>query len=138
MPKKTNDEKINAVKRYIEGKTSQKGEARKLGVSQQTFQDWIRIYETFGTDGFWKEGNRRYSSELKEAAVKAYLNGEVNQGEICKKCQEDCYNCNNALSRWYLSEEDALRLRRKGLVKAIERLQRQVDEIDRLLDQAKP
>ena len=85
MPKKTNGEKINAVKRYIEGKTSQKREARKLGVSQRTFQDWIRIYETFGIEGFQKEGNRKYSSELKEAAVKAYLNGEGSQGEICKK-----------------------------------------------------
>lgn len=53
--------------------------------------------------------------------------------EMCQGCQEDCGNCDHALSRWYLSEEDELRLKRKGLIKAIERLQRQVDEIDALL-----
>ena len=58
--------------------------------------------------------------------------------EVCLNCQEDCYNCDYALCRWYLSEEDDLQLRRKGLIKAIERLQRQVDEIDILLNQANP
>ena len=52
----------------------------------------------------------------------------------CQGCQEeDCYNCDHAGKRWYLSKEDDLRIRRKGLIKAIERLQRQVDAIDRQL-----
>lgn len=52
----------------------------------------------------------------------------------CQECQEeDCYNCDNAGKRWYLSEEDELRVRRKGLVKAVERLQRQIAEIDEKL-----
>ena len=76
---------ITAVKSYIEGKTSQPGEAKKLGVSLQTFQDWIRRYETFGVDGFLQKGYRKYSSEVKEAAVKDYLNGEGSQSTICKK-----------------------------------------------------
>ena len=76
---------ITAVKCYIEGKTSQLAEARKLGVSQQTFQDWIRKYETFGADGFLQKEHRKYSSEVKVAAVKDYLNGEGSQSTICKK-----------------------------------------------------
>ena len=48
-------------------------------------------------------------------------------------CEEDCYNCDNAGKRWYLSQEDDLWIKRKGLVKAIERLQRQVNDIDRQL-----
>lgn len=52
----------------------------------------------------------------------------------CQDCQEeDCYNCNTAGKRWYLSQEDELTLRRKGLIRSIERLQRQVQEIDRAL-----
>ena len=52
----------------------------------------------------------------------------------CQNCQEeDCYNCDTAGKRWYLPREEELRLRRKGLVKAIERLQRQIQEIDREL-----
>lgn len=48
----------------------------------------------------------------------------------CQNCQEDCHHCDHAGKRWQLSREDALLLRRKGLVKGIERLQRQIEEID--------
>ena len=55
----------------------------------------------------------------------------------CAACQEeDCYNCDSAEKRWFLSREDALRLRRKGLVRAIERLQRIIEEIDKELASA--
>ena len=51
--------------------------------------------------------------------------------DVCVNCtEEDCYNCDYAGERWYLSQVDALRLRRKMLVRAIERLQRQVVAID--------
>ena len=85
MPKINIDEIIKAVERYKRGETSQKAEAKKQGVSHQTFQDWIRRYETFGAEGFENTGNRKYSSELKESAVQAYLNGEGSHAEICKK-----------------------------------------------------
>lgn len=52
MPKINIDEIIKAVERYKRGETSQRAEAKRLGVSQQTFQDWIRRYETFGESGF--------------------------------------------------------------------------------------
>lgn len=52
----------------------------------------------------------------------------------CQNCQEEeCYNCDHAGKRWQVSREEELLLRRKGLVKAIERLQRQIEEIDREL-----
>ena len=85
MRKRSTEEIINAVKRYQEGNTSQKKEAKKLGVSQQTFQDWIRRYETFGIDGFQQKEYRKYSKTVKEAAVRDYLNGEGSHSEICKK-----------------------------------------------------
>ena len=85
MPKISKEEIIKAVERYKRGETSQKAEAKKQGVSHQTFQDWIRRYETFGSDGFGNTGNRQYPSALKESAVKAYLNGEGSHAEICKK-----------------------------------------------------
>ena len=51
--------------------------------------------------------------------------------DVCVDCtEEDCYNCDYAGERWYLSQVDELRLRRKMLVRAIERLQRQVAAID--------
>ena len=53
----------------------------------------------------------------------------------CVECQEEeCYNCDYAGERWTLSKADELRVRRKGLLKAIERLQRQVKAIDAELE----
>ncbi len=46
----------------------------------------------------------------------------------------DCGSCDYALGRYYLSREDGLRVRKKGLQKAIERLQRQIAEIDKELE----
>ena len=53
----------------------------------------------------------------------------------CLNCQEeDCYECDTAGKRWYLSKADELRIRRKGIIKAIERLERQIHEIDAELE----
>ena len=49
----------------------------------------------------------------------------------CRDCtEEDCYNCDTAGERWHLSREDGLRVRRKQMVRAIERLQRKIYSID--------
>lgn len=51
--------------------------------------------------------------------------------EVCMDChEEDCYNCDTAGERWRLSQVDELKVRRKQLVNAIERLQRKIDAID--------
>jgi len=53
----------------------------------------------------------------------------------CQVCKAgDCYNCDYAGKRWYLSRKDTLLLQRKGLSKAIARLQRQIDAIDKELE----
>ena len=54
---------------------------------------------------------------------------------VCQNGQEEeWYNCDYAGERWTLSQADELRVRRKGLLKAIERLQRQVKAIDAELE----
>lgn len=53
----------------------------------------------------------------------------------CVDCQEEeCYNCDVAGKRWTLSRADELRIKRKMAVKAIERLQRQLEAIDAELE----
>ena len=55
--------------------------------------------------------------------------------EVCETCQQqDCYNCDTAGERWYLSQEDELRVVRKGLIKMVARLKKRIEEIDRELD----
>lgn len=49
----------------------------------------------------------------------------------------DCGSCDYALDRFYLLREDELRLKRKGLEKAVARLQRQISVIDEELKQIK-
>lgn len=85
MSRRSPNEIIRSVERYQRGETSQGAEAERLGISQQTLQDWIRIYETFGESGFLSKERRHYSSELKLAAVKDYLSGEGSHAKICKK-----------------------------------------------------
>lgn len=54
--------------------------------------------------------------------------------EECKTCkEEDCCNCDHAGKRWCLSKKDELQLRRKSLLRAIERMHRQIKEIDKEL-----
>ena len=52
----------------------------------------------------------------------------------CKNCvEEDCYNCDHAGNRWQLSQKDALLLRRKGLLRAVARLQQQLYAVEQEL-----
>jgi len=46
MTKYTIPEKINAVKRYLEGKAGYKSLANSIGVSISVFLNWIRQYES--------------------------------------------------------------------------------------------
>lgn len=53
----------------------------------------------------------------------------------CQNCKDgDCYNCDHAAARWYISQKDELQLRRKSVLQAMARLQRQLNSIDRELE----
>lgn len=87
MPKRkiSADDKIYAVNLYLDGKESQSRIASMFDVSLASVQQWIRNYESMGTDAFTLEGNKRYSKELKQQAVLDYLSGYGSQDDICKK-----------------------------------------------------
>lgn len=77
-------DKIYAVNLYLEGKESQHGIASMFDVSLTSVQQWIRNYESMGSDAFIK-GNKKYSKELKLQAVLGYLSGQGSKGDICRK-----------------------------------------------------
>jgi transposase-like protein len=87
MMRKKHDasEKINAVKKYKAGESSQKEIAEKMGITKTSFQQWVRNYESMGEAAFLARGNKKYTPELKTMAVKEYLAGKGSQSEICKK-----------------------------------------------------
>lgn len=79
------EEKITAVNLYLEGKGSQKQIAVSYGISQASFQQWLRNYEAMGADAFTLKGNKNYPKELKRQAVLDYLSAQGSQDDICKK-----------------------------------------------------
>lgn len=79
------EEKITAVNRYLDGKGSQKQIAVSYGISQASFQQWLRNYEVIGADAFTLKGYKKYPKELKQQAVLDYLSGQGSQDDICKK-----------------------------------------------------
>ncbi|MEY8001056.1 transposase [Clostridium sp. Mt-5] len=52
------DEKICAVKLFLDGKGSQRSIAGQLGISYQSFQQWIRNYKSMGKGIFIKKGRK--------------------------------------------------------------------------------
>ena len=57
---------------------------------------------------------------------------------VCRTCTEDdCYNCDYAGLRWKLDKVDELNIRKKMLIRAIIRLQKQIEVIDEALKNTK-
>lgn len=79
------EEKITAVNLYLNGKGSQRQIAVSYGISQASFQQWLRNYEAMGTDTFTLERYKNYPKKLKQQAVLDYLSGQGSQNDICKK-----------------------------------------------------
>jgi len=79
--KATAKERLKAAKACIEGKKTVNDIVKKYGVERSTVYWWINQYRAEGVDAFFdnREGNQRYSDELKEQAVKDYLNGKGSQ-----------------------------------------------------------
>ena len=82
MSKLSYEEKIAAIKEYQEGKGGYKSIAEKYGIAKMTLIDMVTRYKS---QGLSKEGNKKYSKELKIQAVTEYLSGRGSQRDICKK-----------------------------------------------------
>lgn len=50
--------------------------------------------------------------------------------EVCKDCNDDCYNCDNALDRWGLSKEQQLKNIIRYKITHIKLLKRQLQEAE--------
>lgn len=78
------EEKINAVKEYLDGKESMSSTAKRLDIAFQSFKQWVKNYEAMGPDAFLTYQNKRYSKTEKKQAVASYLAGEGSLMDICK------------------------------------------------------
>ena len=73
MAKFTEKEKIQAVKRYLEGKEGQKAIAESIGGTKAILQTWIRQYQYHGESSF-KKNYTTYSADYKLKCLIIYPN----------------------------------------------------------------
>lgn len=109
----TTDEKLEYVHRCIRGKDSVNNAAKLIGVSYTTLERWIRNYESLGIEGLNNTTkNRVYSEEVKNMAVRGYLDGEGSLSDICKKYG---IKSNRQLRNWILKYNSHEKLKSSGL-----------------------
>ena len=52
------EEKIRAIKEYLEGNSSMGSIAKQLGINKESFSQWVANYESMGTEAFFAEQNK--------------------------------------------------------------------------------
>ena len=88
MPQKQKiavEEKVRIVRECLGRKVSISEAAREVGADYETIKMWVSIYENEGVTGFAHHGMKTYTEEMKEAAVKEYLQGGISVQSICRK-----------------------------------------------------
>lgn len=79
------EDKLRIAKACIAGEMGACEAGARIGADESQVRDWIRQYESEGTEAFLpRNENRRYDPVLKEAAVKDYLSGRDSIRGICK------------------------------------------------------
>lgn len=81
----TAKQKLDAVKKILSGEESRRHIRQIYGVAHSSVEEWILKYQIKGEKAFSDKFQKvEYSKEIKDAAVKAYLNGDGSQNEICR------------------------------------------------------
>jgi len=79
-------EKIRAVEDYLLGKRSASQICYELEISKRSFQDWLRKYQTQGSQGLKTLScNKYYSETIKFQAFTDYTKGLGSLNTICSK-----------------------------------------------------
>ena len=82
----SNELKIELVKRVLSGEASIKSLAKEYNIAKSSLMTWKKKYVEIGEESIMVgDKNRRYSREIKEKAIKSYLNNEGSLFDICKK-----------------------------------------------------
>lgn len=84
--KLTDEERIQAVQNYLDGKGSYKAIAKKYGISATKLQDLVCLAKENGMEIIKSQDrNIYYPAEIKIKAVEEYLSGKGSQTKICTK-----------------------------------------------------
>jgi len=85
MRKHSFETKMEAVRRRFNNHESTKSISASMSIGETTIRNWCRNYESMGTDGLLKGKNKKYSLELKMAAIRFYLDRQGSLNDTCKK-----------------------------------------------------
>lgn len=108
----TYEQKLSAVKDYVEGRKSLGQLANEHTVTKSSVKQWISVYNSIGESGLiTSTKNVSYSEETKHAAVEEYLSGVASQLDICKKYK---IRSKTQLSNWVLKYNDHEKLKSSG------------------------
>ncbi|MFY9380655.1 MAG: helix-turn-helix domain-containing protein [Eubacteriales bacterium] len=111
-PKVSFEQKLSAVKDYLEGRKTQRQLAKEYNVDHSSVRRWISNYQAMGESGLITSSkNTSYSQELKYTAVKEYLSGNASKLDICKKYK---IRSTKQLSDWVLKYNGHERLKSSG------------------------
>lgn len=80
---KSVEEKLEVVNLYLTHHQSISSLVKQFGITNTTLREWVRRYEQDGVDGLKESCHwKAYSLELKEQAVRDYLEGRGSQRQI--------------------------------------------------------
>ncbi len=96
--KLTDEERIAAIQEYLNGNGSLHSIAKKYGFIYERFRQLVIRAQTEGIEAVKiRHTNKKYTAEIKIAAVQDYLSKKGSQVEICKKYH---ITCDSLLIKW--------------------------------------
>lgn len=106
------EEKVKILSEYLDGVLGFRDICKHYNINHGSLKDWKRLYETFGWDGL-KTGAKtsHYSKEVKELAVRDYLDQMLTFPEILKKYQ---IRSGTQLRRWIMKYNGCEKLKSSG------------------------
>ena len=105
------EEKLKAVKEYMNNEGSYQTIATKYGVTSTPFRKWLAKYKSMGEAAFINSSNNRYSSKFKTQVVMSYLNGEGSLQDVAAKFK---IPSPDTVSRWVLKYNGHEELKASG------------------------
>ena len=135
MSKYSFEFKKNVVNAYLNGEGGYSFLAKKFGIpSKNKVKLWVDNYNTFGDEGLKRSRKKDfYSFEKKLSVVELYLSSEISYQDLA--LQEGITNpsmISNWVNRFRIAGPDALRLRKKGRKKTLDKskIEHQAQEVE--------
>lgn len=97
-------EKLEFIIKYQNRKSSIQAFCQQHKITEDTLNKWIYLYQTYGMDGLQgSKGWKRYSKDIKTAAVLDYLSGNYSMNEVVRKYE---MSSRSLLKQWIRNYND--------------------------------